>query len=53
MYSLANFIPHSGNEHKLTNGMHKVLVWSKKSGYYFCEFGFVVGDVLIIGIEEV
>lgn len=52
MYDLANFMPFKGNESKVTNGMHKVLAWSKKDGYYFTEFGFCV-DVLIVAIEEV
>lgn len=52
MYNLRNFIEYKSNEHKVTNGMHKVLAWSKKSGYYFTEAGFCV-DVLIIAIEEV
>lgn len=34
--------------------MQKVLVWNKKHGYYFSEFGFVVLDAetKIIAIEE-
>lgn len=51
MYNLANYIPYLRNEHKVTNGMHKVLAWSNKSGYYFTEAGFCV-DVLIVAIEE-
>lgn len=51
MYNLRNFIEYKANEHKVTNGMHKVLAWSKKDGYYFTEFGFCV-DVLIVAIEE-
>jgi len=52
MYDLANFIPFKGNESKVTNGSHAVLTWSKKSGYYFTEFGFCV-EALVIAIEEV
>ena len=52
MYDLANFIQFKGNEHKVTNGMHKVLAWTKASGYYFTEFGFCV-ESLVIAIEEV
>ena len=52
MYNLSEFIPFKGNESKVTNGMHKVLAWSKKSGYYFTEFGFCV-ESLVIAIEEV
>ena len=52
MYNLSDFIPFKSNEHKVTNGLHKVLAWSKASGYYFTSFGFCV-DVLIVAIEEV
>lgn len=52
MYNIANFIPYCNNEHKVTNGSHHVLAWSKKSGYYFTSFGFCV-DVLIVALEEV
>lgn len=52
MYDLANFMPFKGNESKVTNGRHKVLAWTKTSGYYFTSFGFCV-DVLIVAIEEV
>lgn len=40
-YDLNNFIPFDGI---VRNGEHKVLVWSKKTGYYFTQFGFVVLD---------
>lgn len=40
-YDLADFTPYTG---KVCNGMQKVLVWNKKHGYYFTEFGFVVLD---------
>lgn len=50
MYNLNDFIPFKGNESKVTKGMHKVLAWSKKDGYYFTEFRFCVG-VLVIAIE--
>ena len=57
MYQLSDFIPFKGNEHKVTNGIHPVLAWSKKSGYYFTEVDFTKSelcvDVLIIAIEEV
>ena len=56
MYQLSDFIPVKGNEHKVTNGIHPVLAWSKKSGYYFTEVDFVKSelcvDVLIVAIEE-
>lgn len=52
MYDLANFIPFKSNEHKVTNGEHKCLAWTKASGYYFTSFGFCL-DVLIVAIEEV
>ena len=52
MYNIADFIPYCNNEHKVTNGLHKCLAWTKASGYYFTEFGFCVG-VLIVAIEEV
>jgi len=51
MYNLSDFIPFKPNEHKVTNGSHPVLAWSKKDGYYFTEFRFCV-DVLIVAIEE-
>jgi hypothetical protein len=51
MYNLSDFIPYKGNESKVTNGMHKVLAWSKKDGYYFTEFGFCV-EALVIAIES-
>ena len=57
VYSHSDFIPFKGNEHKVTNGMHPVLAWSKRSGYYFTEVDFTKSelcvDVLIIAIEEV
>jgi hypothetical protein len=50
VYQLSDFIPFKGNE-------HKVLAWSKKSGYYFTEVDFTKSelcvDVLIVAIEEV
>jgi hypothetical protein len=51
MYSLSHFTPYTG---KVCNGMQNVLVWNKKHGYYFSEFGFVVldGETKIIAIEE-
>lgn len=52
MYQLSDFIAFKGNEHKVTNGSHPVLAWSKKDGYYFTEFGFCV-ESLVIAIEEV
>lgn len=52
MYDLANYIPYHTNEHKVTNGSHRCLAWSKASGYYFTQTGFCV-DVKIIAIEEV
>lgn len=48
MYSLADFIPYDG---KVINGEHKVLVWSKQTGYYFTQMGFVV-DQLIVAKEN-
>jgi hypothetical protein len=57
MYQLSDFIPFKGNEHKVTNGVHPVLAWSKKDGYYFTEVNFAKSelcvDVKIIAIEEV
>ena len=57
MYQLSDFILFKGNEHKVTNGSHPVLAWSKKSGYYFTEVDFTKSelcvDVLIVAIEEV
>lgn len=52
MYQLSDFIPYKPNEHKVTNGMHPVLAWSKKDGYYFTSFGFCVG-VKLIAIHKV
>ena len=51
MYSLSDFIPYKSNEHKVTNGMHRVLAWSKKDGYYFTQAVFCVGDVKLIALE--
>jgi hypothetical protein len=51
MYNLRNYVEYKGNESKVTNGMHKVLAWSKKDGYYFTEFGFCV-EALVIAIES-
>lgn len=48
MYSLADFIPYDG---KVTNGEHICLVWSKQTGYYFTQMGFVV-DQLIVAKEN-
>ena len=53
MYQLSNFIEYQGNEYKVKMGNHLVLAWGEKSGYYFTQFGFCVGDVKIIGIENV
>jgi len=57
MYNLSDFILYKSNEHRVTNGSHKVLAWSKKSGYYFTEVDFTKSelcvDVLIVAIEEV
>ena len=56
MYNLSDLFPYKGNESKVTNGIHKALAWSKKSGYYFTEVDFVKSelcvDVLIVAIEE-
>ena len=52
MYDLANFIPFKSNGHKVTNGNHPALAWSKKDGYYFTEYGFCVG-VKLIAIHKV
>ena len=51
MHNLANFIPYDG---KVTSGEHVVLLWSKKSGYYFVQYGFIVDSgVKIIAKEDV
>jgi hypothetical protein len=47
VYDLSNFIPFNGD---IRNGEQVVLCWSKKDGYYFSQFGFVVlneGTVLV------
>lgn len=53
MYNLSDYIPYKENKHKVKMGNHSVLAWSLKSGYYFTEFGFCVGDVKIVAIENV
>jgi hypothetical protein len=51
VYDLSNFISFNGN---IRNGEQVVLVWSKKTGYYFSQFGFVVlsGGVILIAQEK-
>jgi len=48
---LSDFIPFNGN---IRNGEQVVLVWSKKTGYYFSQFGFVVlsEGVILIAQEK-
>jgi len=50
MCNLSNFIPY---DETVTSGEHVVLCWSKKEGYYFSQFGFIVlnEDVIIIAKE--
>ena len=51
MYNLSDFIPYDG---KVTSGEHVVLAWSKKVGYYFVQYGFIVDStVKIIAKEDV
>lgn len=45
MNSLADFVEYDG---EVRSGEHPVLVWSRATGYYFTQFGFVVGDELKI-----
>lgn len=45
MHNLSDFVEYDG---EITTGAHPVLVWSLKTGYYFTQFGFVVGDSLTI-----
>jgi hypothetical protein len=33
---------------EISTGEHAVLVWSVKTGYYFTQYGFVLGDELKI-----
>ena len=49
VYDLSNFIPFNGN---IRNGEQVVLVWSKKDGYYFSQFGFVVLNEGVILIAQ-
>ena len=49
MYNLSDFIPLNGD---IRNGEQVVLVWSKKDGYYFSEFGFVVLNEGVILIAQ-
>ena len=51
MYQLSDFTPYDGN---IRDGLHKVLVWDKKQGYYFISFGFVLPNsgVKIIAREK-
>jgi len=51
VYDLSNFIPFNGN---IRNGEQVVLCWSKKTGYYFSQFGYVVlsGGVILIAQEK-
>jgi hypothetical protein len=49
MYDLSNFIPFNGN---IRSGEQVVLVWSKKDGYYFSQFGFVVLNEGVILIAQ-
>lgn len=49
MYSLEDFIPYDG---KVNDGEHVVLIWSRKEGYRFIQFGYVFGDDIIIVAKE-
>lgn len=49
MYNLQDFIPF--NQAKIRSGEHKVLVWSPFFGYYFTQYGFVIGPTKIIAQE--
>lgn len=49
MYDLSNFIEYDGS---VRDGEHKVLVWSKQTGYYFSQFGFVPIGILIVAKEK-
>jgi len=52
MHNIADFIDY--NADKLTSGEHVVLVWSKKDGYYFIQFGYVFpdGSTKIVGMKK-
>lgn len=40
MYNLSNFKPFDGI---VDSGQMKVLVWTQKQGYFFTEYGFILG----------
>ena len=52
MYDLRNFISYDG---EIKHGEQVVLVWSKKSGFYFTQFGFIAleTDIKIVAKEDI
>jgi len=50
MYHLKDFVNYSG---KILDDGHSVLVWSKKDGYFFTQYGKAIKlGYLITGMEK-
>lgn len=49
MFQLSNYVPYTG---QTISGTHKVLAWSKQTGYYFTEAGFCILDTKVIAMED-
>lgn len=50
-YSLIDFIEF--DESKVRSGEHSVLVWSRMTGYYFTQYGYIIdrSNYTIVAME--